>query len=121
MTTGIGELLGIKLATLVAGLVGSIASLAYMRDLTPGKAGLAVIVGTGCAAYVTPLVMGWLSLSGGEGENAAAFIVGVVGMNLVGAFYKGGERLRDRGINIAPKSALGDKEADKEGEDGEGK
>ena len=108
--TGIGEALGLKLAVVVAGLVGSIASLAYMRDLTPGKAGLAVIVGTGCAAYVTPLMMGWLSLSGGSGENAAAFIVGVVGMNLVGALVKGGERLKDRGIRLAPPSALDDDE-----------
>mgnify|MGYP000707449572 CR=1 FL=1 len=109
---GIGELLGLKAATLVAGLIGSIASLAYMRDLTPGKAGLAVIVGTGCAAYVTPLVMGWMNLTGSSGENAAAFIVGVVGMNLVGALYKGGERLQKRGINIAPTSALGEKDDD---------
>jgi len=110
MMDGLGELLGLKMATLVAGLVGSIASLAYMRDLTPGKAGLAVIVGTGCAAYVTPLVMGWMNLTGSSGENAAAFIVGVVGMNLVGALYKGGERIRERGIRIAPTSALGDED-----------
>lgn len=103
--SGIAEALGIKLAPVVAGFVGAIASLAYMRDLTPGKAGLAIIVGTGCAAYVTPLVMGWLNLAGTAGENAAAFIVGVIGMNLVGAFYMGGERLRERGIRIAPKGS----------------
>ncbi len=110
MMDGLGELLGLKMATLVAGLVGSIASLAYMRDLTPAKAGLAVLVGTGCAAYVTPLVMGWMNLTGSSGENAAAFIVGVVGMNLVGALYKGGERIRERGIRIAPTSALDDED-----------
>lgn len=113
---GLGELLGLKAATLVAGLIGSVASLAYMRDLTPGKAALAVVVGTGCAAYVTPLVMGWMSLSGGSGENAAAFIVGVVGMNLVGALYKGGERLQQRGINIAPPGALGKTEEEEDNE-----
>ena len=110
MFDGLGELLGLKAATIVAGLIGSVASLAYMRDLTPGKAILAVIVGTGCAAYVTPLVMGWMRLEGGSGENAAAFIVGIIGMNLVGALYKGGERLRDRGVNIAPSTALGKEE-----------
>lgn len=101
---GIGEALGLKTATLVAGFVGAIASLAYMRDLTPARAFLAVIVGTGCAAYVTPLVMNWLKLTGTSGENAAAFIVGVVGMNLVGALYKGGERLRAQGIKFGPGS-----------------
>lgn len=99
----LAETLGVKLATVVAGFIGAIASLAYMRELTPAKAGLAVIVGTGCAAYVTPLVMGWLNLTGSSGENAAAFIVGIIGMNLVGAFYRGGERLRERGISIGPK------------------
>lgn len=112
MFDGLADLLGLKIATLVAGLVGSIASLAYMRDLNPAKAFLAVIVGTGCAAYVTPLVMGWLKLEGGSGENAAAFIVGVVGMNLVGALYKGGEKMRERGIRIAPTAVLGDKQED---------
>jgi hypothetical protein len=97
---GIGEALGLKAATLLAGFIGAIASLAYMRELTPAKAVLAVVVGTGCAAYVTPLAMGWLNLTGSAGENAAAFIVGIIGMNLVGAFYKGGERLRDRGIDF---------------------
>lgn len=104
---GIGEALGLKLAMVVAGFVGAIASLAYMRDLTPGKAMLATVVGTGCAAYVTPLVMGWLNLSGTTGENAAAFIVGIIGMNLVGALYRGGERLRESGIQIGPKGPFG--------------
>ena len=108
----ITELLGVKLAVVVAGLVGSIASLAYMRDLTPGRAALAVIVGTGCAAYVTPLMMNWLSLTEVAGENAAAFIVGVVGMNLVGALYKGGQRLQERGIRLAPPSATHDDDED---------
>ena len=103
---GIGEVLGLKAGVLVAGFVGAIASLAYMRDLTPAKAMFALIVGTGCAAYVTPLVMGWLNLTGTNGENAAAFIVGVVGMNLVGAFYRGGEQLRARGIMLKPGPGL---------------
>ena len=104
---GLGEVLGLKAGILVAGFVGAIASLAYMRDLTPLRALFAIIVGTGCAAYVTPLVMGWLNLQdGATGENAAAFIVGVVGMNLVGAFYKGGEQLRARGITLKPGPGL---------------
>ncbi|MHC4302833.1 MAG: peptidase M48 [Planctomycetota bacterium] len=107
MTTGIEEVLGLKAGILVAGFVGAIASLAYMRDLTPAKAIFALVVGTGCAAYVTPLVMGWLNLSNAaNGENAAAFIVGVVGMNLVGAFYRGGEQLRQRGIMLRPGPGL---------------
>lgn len=113
---GIGELLGLKAATLLAGMIGSIASLAYMRDLTPLRAALAVIIGTGCAAYVTPLMEGWMNLSGSNGENAAAFIVGVVGMNLVGALYKGGEALERRGIRITPTSLLNDEEK-KDGDD----
>lgn len=112
MSFGVGEILGVKLATVVAGFVGAIASLAYMRDLTPAKAGLAIVVGTGCAAYVTPLVMGWLSLEGTSGENAAAFIVGIIGMNLVGALYRGGERLREQGINLNGSSPSNEKRDD---------
>lgn len=98
---GISELLGLKIGTLVAGFVGAIASLAYLRDLTPWRATLAVFVGTGCAAYATPVMMGWLQLENGmAGENAAAFIVGIIGMNLVGAFYRTGERLRMVGIKL---------------------
>ncbi len=121
MSTGIGELLGLKAGVLVAGFVGAIASLAYMRDLTPGKALFAIIVGTGCAAYVTPLVMGWLNLDNAtNGENAAAFIVGVVGMNLVGAFYRGGEQLRARGIMLKPGPGLDVSDKDEDDRPGTG-
>ena len=109
---GIAEVLGLKAGILLAGFIGAIASLAYMRDLTPARAGLALIIGTGCAAYVTPLMMGWMHLSGPNGENAAAFIVGVVGMNLVGALSKGGERLRERGIQVGPRALKEERDDD---------
>ncbi|EFO31548.1 peptidase M48, Ste24p [Roseibium sp. TrichSKD4] len=108
---------GVKISALVAGLVGAVVSLTFMRDLSPARALLYIITGTACAAYGTPLVVKWLSLTGPT-ENGIAFITGMVGMNILAGVFKISERFKREpvktyhAIKNAPLDALKDKKPD---------
>ncbi|WP_150526835.1 peptidase M48 [Roseibium sediminis] len=105
---------GVKLSAVVAGLVGAVVSLGYMRELTPGRAFLYILTGTACAAYGTPLVVKWLAVSGAT-ENGVAFLTGVVGMNILAGVFKVSERFKREPVKTfhalknAPLDALKEK------------
>lgn len=75
------ESLGVKPAFVIAGFFGSLISLQFIRDLTPGKAIFAVLTGCGFAAYATPFVDIYLKLEQ-PSENAGAFLLGLLAMNI---------------------------------------
>jgi len=52
--SGIGGFLGVKYASLIAGLAGAVVSLSYMRELTRWQMILAVLTGALVAGYLTP-------------------------------------------------------------------
>lgn len=91
------DALGIKADATIAGLIGGVISLSFLRDLTPFKAFLAILTGSACAAYLTPLVVVYFRL-GESGEHAAAFLTGLLGMNILAGLFKLSERFRNEPI-----------------------
>ncbi len=55
-----------------------------------------VIGGGACAAYATPIAAEILGLASRHLENGLAFILGVIGMNVLGGIFRLSERWRDR-------------------------
>jgi hypothetical protein len=94
--TGWTDELGLKVSTLVAGLVGGVLALSMMPQLTWRKAMTAVVGGGACAAYATPIAAEMLGLASRHLENGLAFVLGVIGMNILGGIFRLSERWRDR-------------------------
>lgn len=81
-------IIGIKYGSLLAGFLGGVISLSYMRELSPWQMALAVLAGTLTAGYLTPLGMFWLGGVPAEAENAIAFLVGLTSMNIIPGVIK---------------------------------
>jgi hypothetical protein len=88
--------LGLKVSSLVAGLIGGVMTMSMMPQLTWRRALTAVFGGGACAAYATPIAAELLGLASRHMENGLAFVLGVIGMNLLGGVFKLSERWRDR-------------------------
>jgi len=83
-------------STLVAGLVGGVLALSMMPKLTFRLSMTAVVGGGACAVYATPIVADLVNLTSRHVENGLAFILGVVGMNVLGGLFKLSEKWRDK-------------------------
>lgn len=97
MPSELPSLLGLKIGTVAAGLIGGVASLAFITNLTPRAGFTAVLGGSICAGVFTPAAASFLSMTGSM-ENALAFFLGVCGMNFVGGLFKISDSFRDRPI-----------------------
>lgn len=80
--------LGVKYAALVAGFIGGVISLAFMRELDRPKMVLAVLAGTATAGYMTPVAIPIIARAVGIEptsalENVAAFLLGLTAMNII--------------------------------------
>lgn len=98
MSVELPSLLGLKIGTIFAGLIGGVASLAFITNLTPKAGFTAVLGGSICAGVFTPAAAGFLSIDGSM-ENALAFFLGVCGMNLVGGLFKLSDSFRNQPIS----------------------
>lgn len=83
--------LGVKYSVLVAGFAGGVISLAYLKELTRAQMVIAVVAGSACAGYLTPVAIPMLARAVGieastAFENAAAFLLGLTSMNLIPGF-----------------------------------
>jgi hypothetical protein len=85
---------GIKLAYMIAGFAGGVVSLRYTKDLTPGQGFLSVVGGATCANYLTPVFQHFLGMPPAL-EFGAAFIVGLIALNLAAGIFKRSEKWRD--------------------------
>lgn len=81
ITTTAGAMLGIKLGPAVAGMLGATMSMRAVAHLRWYERALAMIHGAGASAYLAPAIARYFSW-GVEMENAAAFLIGVVALNL---------------------------------------
>lgn len=81
-----GAVLGVKLASLVAGFAGGVVSLSFVRELSKLQASLAVMTGALSAGYLTP-VLG-IYLPPVMPEPTLAFLVGLTAMNLIPGLMK---------------------------------
>lgn len=78
---------GISIAAAIAGALGAVATLQYMKDLTITGRFIAVVSGAATAAYIAPAVGHWY----GWGEliqNAIAFSLGIAAMNIIPGIVK---------------------------------
>jgi len=80
--------LGVKYSALVAGFIGGVISLGFLRELDKLQMALAVLAGTACAGYLTPIAIPMLARAAGvepsmEMENVAAFFLGLTAMNII--------------------------------------
>lgn len=98
MSFELPSLLGLKIGTIAAGLIGGVASLAFITNLTPRAGFTAVLGGAICAGIFTPAAASFLAVSGSV-ENALAFFLGVCGMNFVGGLFKLSERFRNSPVS----------------------
>jgi len=94
LSSELPSLLGLKIGTVCAGLLGGVASLAFISNLTPRAGFAAVLGGSICAGFLTPAAASALSMTGAM-ENALAFFLGVCGMNLVGGLFKLSDAFKD--------------------------
>lgn len=83
-----------KYGAVVAGVLGSVISLSYAKELTKFRAFTAVAGGAITAVYTAPLIRHYLGLSDGY-ENAVTFLVGLAAMRAVPALLDAVEKLRD--------------------------
>lgn len=85
---------GMKLAYIIAGFAGGVVSLRYVKNLTPWQGLLCVIGASVCANYLTPVLQHFLGMPPAL-ENGAAFIVGLIALNLTAGIFKKSENWRD--------------------------
>ena len=98
-----GGFLGVKYASLIAGLAGGVVSLNYLKDLKRWQAVLAVATGALFAGYATPFiahVFGGIPLAA---ENSLAFILGLTSMNIIPGIIHLSEKFRDKPEDFIPK------------------
>lgn len=88
-----GGVLGVKLAVVIAGFAGAVASLSFVRDLSRQQALIAVFTGGVTANYLTPAVAGYFAILH-EYEYPTAFVVGVTAMNIIPGLLKLSEVFR---------------------------
>lgn len=80
-TAAAGAALGIKVGPAFAGMLGATMSMRAVAHLRWYERVLAMIHGAGASAYIAPAIARYFSW-GVEMENAAAFLIGVVALNL---------------------------------------
>jgi len=78
-----------KYSALIAGFMGSVVTLSFVRDLP--RLAMLTSVGTGAvtAHYITPLV--WLSWPALSGQFGISFLIGILAMNLIPGVMQLGE------------------------------
>lgn len=89
-----GSIFGLKYASLIAGFIGGLVSLSFVRTLTKVQMGMSVLVGSVCAGYLTPLGVQYFHFTS-EVENGIAFLVGLTAMNLIPGFMNLTKRWRE--------------------------
>lgn len=76
-----------QLSVVVAGIVGSIVSMAFVRKLTPFGALMTIVVGAAHTFYLTPPLVEWFDLTP-KGGNLAGFFIGFVAVNFSGGVFR---------------------------------
>ena len=94
-----GDFFGIRVAGLVAGFFGAVVSLSFIQGLTRTQAVISAVTGFLASAYLTPLAVllaeHYFAPLPTVVQNGFAFIVGLIGMSLLGGLVKGARLFRD--------------------------
>lgn len=87
------ESLGIKTSTAVAGFLGGVAAMSYLKPSSVWQGFAIVVCGLAGAIYWTPVASHYLGLHDSL-EHAAAFTLGVVSMALVAAILTVADQIK---------------------------
>lgn len=83
-----------KYGAVIAGFVGAILSLSFLKGLTRKQAGAAVLTGFLSSVFTTPLVVAYFGLPVDvESRYGVAFLIGLLAMNLIPVLKSVLERL----------------------------
>ena len=85
--------LGLKYSATIAGFLGSLVALTFLKELTVLQMLAALTTGITTSCYTTPIFMYYLGLPVVINDGVA-FIVGVVAMNLIPALIKLSEGIK---------------------------
>lgn len=85
------SIFGLSVAAALAGALGAVATLQYMKDLTLAGRFLAVVSGAATAAYIAPAIGHWYGW-GEHIQNAIAFGLGIAAMNIIPGVVKLSEK-----------------------------
>ena len=88
------EMLGVKLALVIAGFAGGVVSLRYVQGLNWWRGVLCVLSGCAVANYITPIFMHFTGIPEAY-EVGSGFIVGLIGLNLTAGIFKRSVLWRD--------------------------
>ena len=83
---GIFALLGLKLQGAIASLVGALVALTLTKGLKPIPAFFSLLVGFVTSVFLTPLISSYFEFTATT-ENGIAFLIGLIGMNLVTGLF----------------------------------
>ena len=80
---------GLKFGTVIAGLMGALGSLLFIREVEGWRAILLVIAGVSFSVYTTPVTMHYFGIPMSDSwEHGVAYMSGLFGMMSVAAVMK---------------------------------
>jgi len=77
------QFFGTKVSVLMGAAIGAVFSLIITKGLRPLAAIISLFVGFVTSVYVTPMIVDYFAIGTPSLENGIAFLLGVVGMNLL--------------------------------------
>lgn len=93
-TDPISQYFGVKALTAMAGVIGGVVSLQYVKDLTIWRRAGAVISGGMMAGYFAPWAVHYIGAPA-QLEAGAGFFIGLFGMSAAGAGFRIFDRIRE--------------------------
>lgn len=94
--------LGVKHSALLAGFIGSLVALTFLRELTRLQMLAALGTGLATSTYLTPLAMYYFSVAQAMNDGVA-FLLGVVAMNIIPAVIAITESIKNDPLAIIKK------------------
>jgi hypothetical protein len=95
-------LFGVKHSALLAGFVGSLVALTFLRELTRLQMLTALGTGLATSTYLTPLVMHYFGVTQ-DMNDGVAFLLGVVAMNIIPAVIAISESIKNDPLAVIKK------------------
>lgn len=94
--------LGVKHSALLAGFIGSLVALTFLRELTKPQMLAALGTGLATSTYLTPLAMHYFNVAQ-DMNDGIAFLLGVVAMNIIPAVIAVSETIKSDPLAIIKK------------------
>lgn len=94
LADSVSQYFGFKALTAMAGVIGGVVSLQYVKDLSIGRRALAVLGGGAMAAYGAPFALHYIGAPA-QYEAGAGFFIGLFGMSAAGVMFRLFDHIRE--------------------------